>query len=85
MDVKFFEGVYDCLSRRIDMFDGVLANNSPIWKIINKGSIESELMPSQVITINQKICFLRLAYLITLNLESLEQCCEMTVQKCHKF
>ena len=77
--------MYDCLSRRIDMFDDILANNLPIWKVLIKGNKDSELTPSQVITINQKICFLRLAYLITLNLESLEQCCEMTVQKCHKF
>ena len=30
------EEVYDCLSRRVDIFDSILSNNLPIWKIINK-------------------------------------------------
>ena len=79
------EEVYDCLSRRIDMFDEILSNNLPIWKVVNKGSKDSELTPSQVITISQRICFLRQAYLITLDLESserihFEQCCEMAIK-----
>ena len=55
---KYDEEVYDCMSRRIDMFDDILANNLPISKIINKCSKESELTPSQVITINRKISFI---------------------------
>ena len=30
------EEVYDCLSQRIDMFDDILANNLPIYKVIKK-------------------------------------------------
>ena len=38
------------------MFYDILANNLPIWKVLIKGNKDSELTPSQVITINQKIC-----------------------------
>ena len=51
------EEVYNCLNCRIDMFDDILANNLPIWKVVNKGNKDSELTLSQVITINQKIYF----------------------------
>ena len=67
------EEVYDCLSRRIDMFGDILANNLPIWKIINKGNNKSELTPPGVITTIQKIFFLRQAYIIVLNLDQSEK------------
>ena len=84
------EEVYNCLSHRIDMFDDILNNNLPIWKIINKGDNKSELTPSEVISIMQKIVFLRQAYLNVLNLDQsdkihFKQCCKKAVQKCQKM
>ena len=78
------------MSHRIDTFDDILCNNLPIWNIINKGSKESELSPSQVVRTLHKICFLKQAYLAVLNLETtekihFEQCCETAIEDCQKF
>ena len=84
------EKVHDCLSRRIDTFDDIIANKLPIWKLINKCNKKIELSPSQTMKTIQRILYLKQAYLAVLTLQSsgtfnFKQCCEQAIKKCHEF
>ena len=79
------ENVYDCLSRRIDLFDEVLKNNVPISSIVNKSDKKSQFTPKQMNTTIHRMQYLRLTYLKVLNMDpdkrcSFKMCCELAIE-----
>ena len=75
----------DCLSRRIDIFDGILNNTIDISCIVNKAQ-DYELNTRQTIAIRQRIQYLRMAYFNVLDSElnqpvRFNKCCEKAIQK----
>ena len=79
------EDVYDCLSRRINLFDDVLKNHTSILSIINKGKKSDEITSQQINTTIHRAQYLRLTYMNVLKMNcegrrSFEKCCEDAIE-----
>ena len=85
------ESAYDCLTRRIDKFDAILNNKENIASIVNKAADDNcKLNENQLMTMSQRILFLRKAYLFILESDtskpiSFQDCCKKSIEFYHKM
>ena len=78
------ETVYDCLSRRIDVFESVINNKSDISSIVNKAmEKDCQLNSHQTILIYNRMQYLKFSYLFMLDRDSnstYSSCCKKAIQ-----